>query len=131
MYPQAATSSCTDRALRSRTKESVLSNQVPSYSPEQVERLRKIHDRVIEARRELDALIGDAYLRPRANVVPVHFLDLAAAVEKLRWAEKEWRELDRDLSGNLSSGTSEPGEEHEPSDRQGESNRSLERVSAD
>jgi len=26
--------------------------------------------------------------------VPVHFLDLASAVEKLRWAEKEWRELD-------------------------------------
>jgi hypothetical protein len=31
--------------------------------------------------------------------VPVHFLDLAAAVEKLRWAEKEWRELDRELAG--------------------------------
>ena len=26
--------------------------------------------------------------------MPVHFLDLASAVEKLRWAEKEWRELD-------------------------------------
>jgi hypothetical protein len=52
----------------------------------------------VEARRELDALIGDAYLRPRANIVPVHFLDLAAAVEKLRWAEKEWRELDREQS---------------------------------
>jgi hypothetical protein len=38
-------------------------------------------------------LIGDAYLRPRASIVPVHFLDLAAAVEKLRWAEKEWREI--------------------------------------
>jgi hypothetical protein len=25
--------------------------------------------------------------------VPVHFLDLASAVEKLRWAEKEWREI--------------------------------------
>jgi hypothetical protein len=45
----------------------------------------------------LDALIGDAYLRPRASIVPVHFLDLAAAVEKLRWAEKEWRELDKEL----------------------------------
>jgi hypothetical protein len=78
-------------------KESVLSKRVPLYSPEQLDRLRKIHDRLIEARRELDALIGDAYLRPRANVVPVHFLDLAAAVEKLRWAEKEWRELDREL----------------------------------
>jgi hypothetical protein len=53
---------------------------------------------LVEARRELDALIGDAYLRPRASIVPVHFLDLAAAVEKLRWAEKEWRELDKELS---------------------------------
>ena len=52
---------------------------------------------MIEARRELDALIGDAYLRPRASIVPVHFLDLASAVEKLRWAEKEWRELDQEL----------------------------------
>jgi hypothetical protein len=52
---------------------------------------------MIEARRELDALIGDAYLRPRASIVPVHFLDLASAVEKLRWAEKEWRELDREI----------------------------------
>lgn len=52
---------------------------------------------MIEARRELDALIGDAYLRSRASIVPVHFLDLASAVEKLRWAEKEWRELDRQL----------------------------------
>ncbi len=52
----------------------------------------------MEARRELDALIGDAYLRPRANIVPVHFLDLASAVEKLRWAEKEWRELDDELA---------------------------------
>ena len=25
--------------------------------------------------------------------MPVHFLDLASAVEKLRWAEKEWREM--------------------------------------
>lgn len=58
--------------------------------------MRQIHERVIEARRELDALIGDAYLRPRASIVPVHFLDLASAVEKLRWAEKEWRELDRE-----------------------------------
>ncbi|MBA3349362.1 MAG: hypothetical protein H0T12_02290 [Actinobacteria bacterium] len=58
-------------------------------------RLDEIRSRLIEARRELDALIGDAYLRPRASIVPVHFLDLASAVEKLRWAEKEWRELDR------------------------------------
>jgi hypothetical protein len=67
------------------------------YRPEQAERLRRIHERMIEARRELDALIGDAYLRPRASIVPVHFLDLASAVEKLRWAEKEWRELDREV----------------------------------
>ena len=43
-------------------------------------------------------MIGDAYLRPRASIVPVHFLDLAAAAEKLRWAEKEWRELDEEMS---------------------------------
>jgi hypothetical protein len=61
--------------------------------------LRRIHARLIEARRELDALIGDAYLRPRASIVPVHFLDLASAVEKLRWAEKEWRELDKEIEG--------------------------------
>lgn len=29
--------------------------------------------------------------------MPVHFLDLASAVEKLRWAEKEWRELELEL----------------------------------
>jgi hypothetical protein len=65
----------------------------------------------VEARRELDALIGDAYLRPRANIVPVHFLDLASAVEKLRWAEKEWRELDRQLS----EGDDEPSRADAPS----------------
>jgi hypothetical protein len=70
----------------------------PDYTPQHGERLRRIHERLIEARRELDALIGDAYLRPRANIVAVHFLDLASAVEKLRWAEKEWRELDRELA---------------------------------
>jgi hypothetical protein len=59
-----------------------------------------IRQRLVEARRELDALIGDAYLRPRANIVPVHFLDLASAVEKLRWAEKEWRELDQDVAAD-------------------------------
>lgn len=52
---------------------------------------------MVEARRELDALIGDAYLRPRASIVPVHFLDLASAVEKLRWAEKEWRDLEQQI----------------------------------
>ncbi|HEV2756511.1 MAG TPA: hypothetical protein VG318_12145 [Actinomycetota bacterium] len=30
--------------------------------------------------------------------MPVHFLDLASATEKLRWAEKEWRELDKELA---------------------------------
>jgi hypothetical protein len=77
------------------------------YTPEQRRRLHDVRARIIEARRELDALIGDAYLRPRASIVPVHFLDLAAAVEKLRWAEKEWRELDRGESG---AGSSRPGE---------------------
>ena len=88
------------------------------YTPEQGERLQKIHERLIEARRELDALIGDAYLRPRANIVPVHFLDLASAVEKLRWAEKEWRELDRELAearDNASpSEAEEAGDEEDP-----------------
>ena len=63
--------------------------------------MRQIHERLVQARRELDALIGDAYLRPRASIVPVHFLDLAAAVEKLRWAEKEWRELDREIAERI------------------------------
>jgi hypothetical protein len=65
----------------------------------------------------LDALIGDAYLRPRASIVPVHFLDLASAVEKLRWAEKEWRELDRELAeGAMASETD--GEEAESEDEE-------------
>ena len=64
-----------------------------------------IHARLIEARRELDALIGDAYLRPRASIVPVHFLDLASAVEKLRWAEKEWRELDQEIAAAADLGS--------------------------
>jgi hypothetical protein len=55
-------------------------------------------------------LIGDAYLRPRASIVPVHFLDLAAAVEKLRWAEKEWRELDRELTGAEAAESEEEAE---------------------
>jgi hypothetical protein len=33
--------------------------------------------------------------------VPVHFLDLASAVEKLRWAEKEWRELEREREPSI------------------------------
>jgi hypothetical protein len=69
---------------------------------------------LVEARRELDALIGDAYLRPRASIVPVHFLDLAAAVEKLRWAEKEWRELDQELGGETPPlGTARSDEDEE------------------
>jgi hypothetical protein len=74
-------------------RSSSLTSHGHGYSPEQAERLQLIYDRLVEARRELDALIGDAYLRPRASIVPVHFLDLASAVEKLRWAEKEWREI--------------------------------------
>jgi hypothetical protein len=80
------------------TKESILSGHGRGYTPEQAERLERIHARLVEARRELDALIGDAYLRPRASIVPVHFLDLASAVEKLRWAEKEWRELEKEVA---------------------------------
>jgi hypothetical protein len=89
-----------------QTKESDLSDHGRGYSAEERGRLQKIHARLIEARRELDALIGDAYLRPRANIVPVHFLDLASAVEKLRWAEKEWRELDRELEAHHSGSDS-------------------------
>jgi len=62
-------------------------------------------------------LIGDAYLRPRANIVPVHFLDLASAAEKLRWAEKEWRELDQELlarSAEHGESTSDENDAAEP-----------------
>lgn len=58
-----------------------------------ISRLSTMMERVQMARRELDALIGDNYISPRVNVVAVHFNSLAAAVEKLRWAEKEWREM--------------------------------------
>jgi hypothetical protein len=75
--------------------------------------LREIHSRLVQARRELDALIGDAYLRPRASIVPVHFLDLAAAAEKLRWAEKEWRELDQELAETSYSGDEDEEEEED------------------
>ena len=68
-------------------------------TPDQVEKLMKILDRVQVARRELDALIGDNYLSPRVNIVGVHFNSLAATVEKLRWAEKESRELMTELQG--------------------------------
>lgn len=92
-------------------KESELTADGSGYTPEQSARLRKIHDRLIEARRELDALIGDAYLRPRASIVPVHFLDLASAAEKLRWAEKEWRELDQEIrAAEPAAGDREPSD---------------------
>ena len=89
-----------------RPKEKFLDTSRQHYTPEQAERLRMIYERLVEARRELDALIGDAYLRPRASIVPVHFLDLASAVEKLRWAEKEWRELQE--AAEASEGASDP-----------------------
>ncbi|MBW3595228.1 MAG: hypothetical protein KY391_06580 [Actinobacteria bacterium] len=76
--------------------------------------MARIHSRLIEARRELDALIGDAYLRPRASIVPVHFLDLASAVEKLRWAEKEWRELDQQVAQRAESEATDDAEEDDP-----------------
>lgn len=66
---------------------------VVELTAEQMDRLSKILERVQTARREFDALIGDNYLSPRVNVVGVHFVALTSAVEKLRWAEKEWREL--------------------------------------
>ncbi|HEX2196213.1 MAG TPA: hypothetical protein VHJ76_04730 [Actinomycetota bacterium] len=94
----------------------VLGVQPQGYSAEQVERLRQIHERLTAARRELDALIGDAYLRPRASIVPVHFLDLASAVEKLRWAEKEWRELDRELAEAAAAAPGSAADSSEPDD---------------
>ncbi|MEO7804832.1 MAG: hypothetical protein ABIS18_11100 [Actinomycetota bacterium] len=66
-------------------------------SREQWDRLTNAWERVQMARRELDALIGDNYLAPRVNIVGVHFIPLAAAVDKLRWAETEWRELGAEL----------------------------------
>lgn len=100
-------------------KERALSHD-SRYTPDQQERLRAIHARVVEARRELDALIGDAYLRPRASIVPVHFLDLASAVEKLRWAEKEWRELDKELDGVTPPSASTGDEDEEGEDEEAE-----------
>jgi hypothetical protein len=104
-------------------KECALSQQGYGYSPQQLERLRKIHARLIESRRELDALIGDAYLRARANIVPVHFLDLASAVEKLRWAEKEWRELDRELEAHPDGALAEADAASDVEERAGPSGR--------
>ncbi len=70
-----------------------------NLTEEQVEKLTQILQRVQMARRELDALIGDHYLSQRVNIVGVHFTPLAAAVEKLRWAEAQWRELSQELFG--------------------------------
>jgi len=75
-------------------------------SEEQVGRLLEAWRRVQMARRELDALIGDSYLAPRVNIVGVHFNSLAAAVEKLRWAEKEWLELWLEVGPQESAQTS-------------------------
>lgn len=72
-----------------------------NFTGEQAERLRTILDRVQMARRELDSLIGDNYLSPRVNIVGIHFNSLAAAVEKLRWAEKEWLELQAEIAQSL------------------------------
>ncbi|MDQ3879124.1 MAG: hypothetical protein M3290_12370 [Actinomycetota bacterium] len=83
---------------------------------DQDERLARIREKVVTARRELDALIGDAYLRPRASIVPVHFLDLASAVEKLRWAEKEWRELDQEMASTRESAEGTADEQSEAVD---------------
>lgn len=74
------------------------------FTSEQMDRLSKILERVQSARRELDALIGDAYLSPRVSVVAVHFVNLTAAVEKLRWAEKEWRELMSEMAAEAHPG---------------------------
>lgn len=68
-------------------------------SEDQFERMKEILNRVMSARRELDSLIGDNYLSPRVNIVGVHFTPLAAAVEKLRWAETQWRELMSEIVG--------------------------------
>lgn len=75
-----------------------------NLTAEQTERLRSILDRMQMARRELDALIGDNYLSPRVNIVALHFNSLAAAVEKLRWAEAQWRELSAELEPDKNGG---------------------------
>lgn len=109
MYARDAETS--SKPLRpSLIEERALSGNRPV---DQDERLARIRDKVVTARRELDALIGDAYLRPRASIVPVHFLDLASAVEKLRWAEKEWRELDQEMA-SASDGSDESSPDEHP-----------------
>lgn len=51
--------------------------------------------------------------------MPVHFLDLAAAVEKLRWAEKEWRELDQEMGADPGL-TAQSDDEDEDADEDAE-----------
>ncbi|HEX2057884.1 MAG TPA: hypothetical protein VHI71_05895 [Actinomycetota bacterium] len=46
----------------------------------------------------------------------MHFLDLASAVEKLRWAEKEWRELDRELAEAAAAARAPAADSSEPDD---------------
>ena len=117
-YSGSAASECFPSSSKT-IKERALSHD-SRYTPEQQERLREIHARVVMARRELDALIGDAYLRPRASIVPVHFLDLASAVEKLRWAEKEWRELDQEMAAVAPASGSTDEEDEEGEDEEAE-----------
>ena len=52
--------------------------------------------------------------------MPVHFLDLASAVEKLRWAEKEWRELDQELESGPSVPVAHAEEDDEGEDEEAE-----------
>lgn len=52
--------------------------------------------------------------------MPVHFLDLASAVEKLRWAEKEWRELDQELDAGDSPTIARDEEDEEGEDEEAE-----------
>lgn len=121
MYPLSETRPITDQARPEspcgspvvETRSQALSTHAGPYTAGQRERLALIHDRLVEARRELDALIGDAYLRPRASIVPVHFLDLASAVEKLRWAEKEWRELDQEIAASGAGGAGDSDSDEE------------------
>lgn len=76
---------------------------MPALTPDQFDRVATVFERVQSARRQLDALIGDNYLSPRVSVVGVHFNSFAAAVEQLRWAEKEWRNLLEEIESGISS----------------------------
>lgn len=86
---------------------------MPDLTHNQLERITTIFQRVQSARRQLDALIGDNYLSPRVSVVGVHFNSFAAAVEQLRWAEKEWRNLKEEIeSGTESAGDTPTRKSH-------------------